>query len=122
MKKIFIKLFVIISVSMNSQSIDLINPEKNVGIANWYIVNDDVMGGISKSYLSISFLIVVDSPPGIIKPLISESSFGFLTIVQFTLMLSKTLICSAKSPCSASTPILTLDLTNLFFLVFRMGF
>ena len=54
MKKIFIKLFVIISVSMNSQSIDLINPEKNVGIANWYIVNDDVMGGISKSYLSIN--------------------------------------------------------------------
>ena len=39
---------------MNSQSIDLINPEKNVGIANWYIVNDDVMGGISKSYLSIN--------------------------------------------------------------------
>tara|TARA_Y100000991_G_scaffold50747_1_gene36758 strand:- start:159 stop:707 length:549 start_codon:yes stop_codon:yes gene_type:complete len=54
MKKIFIKLFVIISISMNSQSIDLINPEKNVGIANWYIVNDDVMGGISKSYLSIN--------------------------------------------------------------------
>ena len=39
---------------MNSQSIDLINPEKNVGVANWYIVNDDVMGGISKSYLSIN--------------------------------------------------------------------
>lgn len=39
---------------MNSQSIDLINPEKNVGITNWYIVNDDVMGGISKSYLSIN--------------------------------------------------------------------
>ena len=54
MKKIFIKFFVLISVSMNSQSIDLINPEKNVGIANWYIVNDDVMGGISKSYLSIN--------------------------------------------------------------------
>ena len=54
MKKIFIKFFVLISVSMNSQSIDLINPEKNVGITNWYIVNDDVMGGISKSYLSIN--------------------------------------------------------------------
>ena len=53
MKKLFIKIFVLISVSMNSQSIDLINPEKNVGITNWYIVNDDVMGGISKSYLSI---------------------------------------------------------------------
>ena len=74
----------------------------------------------SKSYLSISFLIVVDSPPGIIKPLMSESWFGFLTMVQLTLRLSKTLICSAKSPCSASTPILTLDLTNLFFQVSRM--
>ena len=54
MKKILFKLFVLISISMNSQSIDLINPEKNVGITNWYIVNDDVMGGISKSYLSIN--------------------------------------------------------------------
>ena len=33
---------------------DLINPEKNVGLKNWNIVNDDVMGGISKSYLSLS--------------------------------------------------------------------
>ena len=49
MKKILFKLFVLISISMNSQSIDLINTEKNVGITNWYIVNDDVMGGISKS-------------------------------------------------------------------------
>lgn len=54
MKKILFTLFILISVSMNSQSIDLINPEKNVGITNWYIVNDDVMGGISKSYLSIN--------------------------------------------------------------------
>lgn len=54
MKKLLFTLFVLISVSMNSQSIDLINPEKNVGITNWYIVNDDVMGGISKSYLSIN--------------------------------------------------------------------
>ena len=54
MKKLLFTLFVLISISMNSQSIDLINPEKNVGITNWYIVNDDVMGGISKSYLSIN--------------------------------------------------------------------
>ena len=54
MKKLLFILFVLISISMNSQSIDLINPEKNVGITNWYIVNDDVMGGISKSYLSIN--------------------------------------------------------------------
>tara|TARA_B100000886_G_C20252544_1_gene419450 strand:- start:27 stop:530 length:504 start_codon:yes stop_codon:yes gene_type:complete len=38
---------------MSSQSIDLINPKQNIGIQNWSIVNDDVMGGISKSNLSI---------------------------------------------------------------------
>ncbi len=30
---------------MHSQSIDLLNPEKNIGLDNWNIVNDDVMGG-----------------------------------------------------------------------------
>ena len=39
---------------MNSQTFDIINPEKNVGLSNWNIVNDDVMGGISKSYLSVN--------------------------------------------------------------------
>ena len=39
---------------MNSQSIDIINPENNIGLKNWNIVNDDVMGGISKSYLSLN--------------------------------------------------------------------
>ena len=39
---------------MNSQSVDLLNPEKNIGLDNWNIVNDDVMGGISTSYLSVS--------------------------------------------------------------------
>ena len=37
---------------MNSQTFDIINPEQNVGLSNWNIVNDDVMGGISKSYFS----------------------------------------------------------------------
>ena len=39
---------------MNCQSVDLLNPEKNIGLDNWNIVNDDVMGGISTSYLSVS--------------------------------------------------------------------
>ena len=39
---------------MNSQSIDLINPKQNIGMENWSIVNDDVMGGISKSNLSMN--------------------------------------------------------------------
>ena len=36
------------------KSIDLIFPEKKIGLKNWNIVNDDVMGGISKSFLSIN--------------------------------------------------------------------
>ena len=39
---------------MDEQSIDLFNPEKNIGLKNWNIVNDDVMGGISTSYLSLN--------------------------------------------------------------------
>ena len=39
---------------MNSQSIDIVNPENDIGLKNWNIVNDDVMGGISKSYLSLN--------------------------------------------------------------------
>ncbi len=53
LKKIFIKIFILISIPMNSQSIDLVNPNDNIGIENWIIVNDDVMGGISKSKLYI---------------------------------------------------------------------
>ena len=39
---------------MNSQSIDIVNPENSIGLKKWNIVNDDVMGGISKSYLSLN--------------------------------------------------------------------
>ena len=39
---------------MKEKSIDLIYPQKNVGLNNWNIVNDDVMGGVSKSYLSVN--------------------------------------------------------------------
>ena len=35
-------------------SIDIIYPKNNIGIKNWNIVNDDVMGGISRSSLSIN--------------------------------------------------------------------
>ena len=54
MKNIILNLILLISISMNSQSVDLLNPEKNIGWDNWNIVNDDVMGGISTSYLSVS--------------------------------------------------------------------
>ena len=51
MKKYII---ILISITMNSQSVDLINPKKNIGLQNWSIVNDDVMGGVSKSNLSVN--------------------------------------------------------------------
>ena len=54
MKKIIFNIFLLISISMSSQSIDLVNPNKNIGVENWSIVNDDVMGGISKSTFSLS--------------------------------------------------------------------
>ena len=51
MKKIILLLFISLffKVPMSSQNLDLINPSKNIGIKNWTIVNDDVMGGISNS-------------------------------------------------------------------------
>ena len=54
MKNLILNIILLISTSMHSQSIDLLNPEKNIGLDNWNIVNDDVMGGISTSYLSVS--------------------------------------------------------------------
>ena len=53
-KQLLIKIFLFIFISVNSQSIDIINPENNIGLKNWNIVNDDVMGGVSKSYLSLN--------------------------------------------------------------------
>ena len=44
MKKIILFLFSI--TIMQSQNRDLINTSKNIGINNWSIINDDVMGGI----------------------------------------------------------------------------
>ena len=53
-KHLFLKIFLFIFISMNSQSIDIVNSENDIGLKNWNIVNDDVMGGISKSYLSLN--------------------------------------------------------------------
>ena len=38
---------------MVGQVKDLVNPEK-IGMDNWAIVNDDVMGGVSTSNLSLN--------------------------------------------------------------------
>jgi len=40
--------------SIKETNIDLVNPEKNIGLNYWNIINDDVMGGVSKSYLSLN--------------------------------------------------------------------
>ena len=53
-KQLLIKIFLFIFISVNSQSIDIINPKNNIGLKNWNIINDDVMGGVSKSYLSLN--------------------------------------------------------------------
>ena len=56
MKKLILLLFVYLffEVPMSSQNLDLINPSKEIGIKNWTIVNDDVMGGISNSTVLIN--------------------------------------------------------------------
>ena len=53
MKNLII-IFFFISLPMNSQVLDIINPKKNIGIKNWNIVNDNVMGGISTSTMSLN--------------------------------------------------------------------
>ena len=52
--KNFTFIFFLIFATMNSQSIDLINPNQNIGLKGWSIVNDDVMGGVSTSYISLN--------------------------------------------------------------------
>ena len=56
MKKLILLLFVSLffEIPMSSQSLDLINPSKDIGIKKWTIVNDDVMGGISNSSVLIN--------------------------------------------------------------------
>ena len=54
-RKNYILVFLIFnSALLMSQNIDIVNPEKNIGINNWIIVNDNVMGGVSNSTLSLN--------------------------------------------------------------------
>ena len=56
MKKLILLLFISLffEFPMNCQSLDLINPSNDIGIKNWTIINDDVMGGISNSTILIN--------------------------------------------------------------------
>jgi monofunctional biosynthetic peptidoglycan transglycosylase len=54
MKKYIIIFQLLFSTSLLAQQIDIINPEKEIGLNNWRIVNDNVMGGVSKSNLYLN--------------------------------------------------------------------
>jgi monofunctional biosynthetic peptidoglycan transglycosylase len=54
MKKLILLITILFSKILFSQEVDIINTGENVGLENWRIVNDDVMGGISKSNLYLN--------------------------------------------------------------------
>ena len=56
MKKLLIKVAAIIALfsQVSAQEMVVFKPSMNIGLENWRIVNDDVKGGISKSYISLS--------------------------------------------------------------------
>ena len=53
MKKLLFTLF-LISTNLISQNVTMVNPSDNIGIDKWRIVNDGVMGGISKSNIYLN--------------------------------------------------------------------
>ena len=57
-KHLFLKIFLFIFISMNGQSIDIVNPENNIGLKNWNIVNDDVMGGFQNHICHLMMKII----------------------------------------------------------------
>ena len=54
LKNLIFSAFILVFFDINCQNLDILNPSQNIGLDNWSIVNDDVMGGISTSYLSVS--------------------------------------------------------------------
>ncbi|MGY8945528.1 MAG: CIA30 family protein [Flavobacteriales bacterium] len=54
MKNYILILLLFISLTLFSQNIDIINPVKEIGLKNWRMVNDNVMGGISNSTMYIN--------------------------------------------------------------------
>ena len=53
MKKLFFLCFAMTSSFIQSQNIDIVNTKKDIGTDYWRIVNDDVMGGVSKSNVTL---------------------------------------------------------------------
>jgi len=56
MKKslILVYLAICINTLVYAQSITVLNPSENIGIDDWNIVNDGVMGGISQSSIYLN--------------------------------------------------------------------
>jgi|TARA_B110000503_G_scaffold45225_1_gene73871 NADH dehydrogenase [ubiquinone] 1 alpha subcomplex assembly factor 1 len=54
MKTYVLTSFLIMSLPLFAQNVDVINPVKEIGVKNWSIVNDNVMGGVSSSTMYIN--------------------------------------------------------------------
>ena len=54
MKNYILIILLFLSPSLFSQNIDIINPLNEIGLKNWRMVNDSVMGGISDSTMYLN--------------------------------------------------------------------
>ena len=52
--KFFLIIFLLFQTIIFSQNVTMVEPSNNIGIDNWRIVNDGVMGGISKSNIYLN--------------------------------------------------------------------
>ena len=86
-------IFILISLLFNTfifaQNITIIKPSENIGIDNWNIVNDGVMGGISHSsiYLNENFYYVLKEMEIFISSALE--SVEAMLIIQQTFLLLK---------------------------------
>ena len=50
----YLIIFLFFQTAILSQNVTMVNPSDNIGIDKWRIVNDGVMGGISKSNIYLN--------------------------------------------------------------------
>jgi len=53
-KNIILLLAITLNTIVYTQNITILNPSENIGMSNWRIVNDGVMGGVSQSSIYIN--------------------------------------------------------------------
>lgn len=80
----FIKIFILLNLCMIENSIcdsskNIFKFSSNCDIQNWNIVNDDVMGGISRSSFTLS-----DKGYGVFKGNVSTENYGGFASVQYS--------------------------------------